>query len=82
VNCWEFMNCGFERGGERTRDVGTCPAHPEHGRHCARVAGTLCGGKIQGTFALKLASCLQCDYYKSPYYDKTYGGSARHLRQS
>ena len=39
----------------------------------ARVAGTLCGGKVQGTFALKLGNCQKCDFYKSEHYDMTYG---------
>ena len=64
MNCWEFKECG------RT----TCPAYPGHGRHCARVAGTLCGGEIQGTFALKLANCMHCDFYQSGHYDRKYRG--------
>ena len=59
MNCWEFKKCGREKN---------CPAYPEHGTQCARVAGTLCGGKVQGIFALKLSSCLQCDFYQSPHY--------------
>ncbi|HEY6010114.1 MAG TPA: hypothetical protein VIX18_01485, partial [Nitrospirota bacterium] len=30
---------------------------------CWVVAGSLCGGKIQGTFAEKLSNCLRCDFY-------------------
>ncbi len=63
MNCWEFMKCDRQS---------TCPAYPHHGVHCARVAGTLCGGKVQGTFALKLTNCMQCDYYKSQHYDHSY----------
>jgi len=60
LNCWEFKNCG---------QVLDCPAYPDHGITCARVAGTLCEGKVQGLFAMKLADCLQCDFYRSPYYN-------------
>jgi len=35
------------------------------GRACWFVAGTLCGGKVQGLFANKLANCMNCDFYKS-----------------
>ncbi len=72
MNCWEFKKCGREAGGSRAKELGICPAYPDHGKHCARVAGTLCGGKIQGSFASKLASCLKCDYYNSEYYDRSY----------
>jgi hypothetical protein len=65
MNCWEFKKCGKEK---------TCPAYPQHGTHCAMVAGTLCGGKVQGSFALKLVNCMECDFWKSPNYDKKYRG--------
>lgn len=29
------------------------------------MAGTLCGGKPQGTFALKEQNCTKCDFYKT-----------------
>ncbi|MEW5706376.1 MAG: two-CW domain-containing protein [Actinomycetota bacterium] len=57
MNCWEFKKCGRDK----TND---CPAYPNHGHECWRVAGTMCGGEVQGTFAKKLASCMECDFYK------------------
>jgi hypothetical protein len=63
LNCWEFNNCPH---------VLSCPTYPEHGRHCAHVAGTLCRGETQGFYAMKLASCLNCDYYNSRHYDRRY----------
>ncbi|MCL6471465.1 MAG: hypothetical protein K6T91_01425 [Firmicutes bacterium] len=57
MNCWEFKNCGRDKTGD-------CPAYPNNGNECWRVAGTMCGGKVQGTFAQKLANCMECDYYK------------------
>jgi hypothetical protein len=35
------------------------------GRSCWVLAGTLCGGRIQGTFAQKYENCTVCDFYKS-----------------
>ncbi|HEY3352292.1 MAG TPA: hypothetical protein VGQ83_03520 [Polyangia bacterium] len=70
-SCWEVMACGREAGGARSRELGVCPAWPSHGRSCARVAGTLCDGKVAGTFAQKLASCLSCRFYMSPSYDRS-----------
>ena len=34
------------------------------GRACWALAGTLCGGKVQGTFAEKLGNCLSCEFYQ------------------
>ena len=70
MNCWEFKKCGREKGGAKAREFGVCPAYPDHGNHCAHVAGTLCGGKVQGNFAMKLTNCMKCDFYQSPHYQK------------
>lgn len=72
MNCWEFKKCGREQGGPNVQEFGVCPAYPSHGKHCARVAGTLCGGEVQGGFSTKLINCMQCDYYNTPHYDKAY----------
>ncbi len=68
MNCWEYKKCGREKGGANTGQLGVCAAYPDNGKTCARIAGTLCGGKTQGSFAMKLADCVQCDYYKSGHY--------------
>jgi hypothetical protein len=65
MNCWEFKKCGREPGGAKVNEFGVCPAYPDHGQECAYIAGTLCGGKVQGTFASKLTSCLSCEFHKS-----------------
>ena len=57
INCWEFKRCGRDR----TND---CPAFPKGGRVCYLVAGTLCGGKTQGEYALKISNCRECDFYQ------------------
>ncbi len=64
-NCWEFKKCGREKGGTKIVEMGICPASPDHGRDCWMVAGTFCGGKVQGTFAQKRGTCMTCDWYKA-----------------
>ena len=75
-NCWEFKNCGRHPGGAREKDLGVCRAASEfklHGTHgganagraCWVIAGTLCGGKVQGSFAQKYENCEICDFYKA-----------------
>lgn len=73
-NCWEFKKCGREPGGAKATELGVCPAAGDTsaqginsgkngGRICWAITGTLCGGKVQGTFANKQASCLGCEFY-------------------
>lgn len=64
-NCWELKKCGRELGGIKVKEMGVCPAYPHHGRDCWMVAGTFCGGKVQGTHAQKHGTCMVCDWYKS-----------------
>ncbi len=74
-NCWEFKKCGRQPGGARVHELGICPAsvdtkaHGMNGGHnggriCWALAGTFCGGKVQGSFASKIASCMSCDFYR------------------
>jgi len=73
-NCWEFKRCGREPKGANTAALGICPASTasrvdgmnkgtQGGRVCWAVTGTFCGGKVQGTFAMKLANCMECEFY-------------------
>ncbi len=75
LNCWEFKRCGREPGGIKVNEMGVCRAALEvklqgvhngrnAGRACWIVAGTLCGGKPQGTFAHKVMSCIECEFYR------------------
>lgn len=75
-NCWEFKNCGREPGGAKVGELCVCSAAitvegdginggQNSGRVCWAVAGTLCKGEIQGSFALKIKNCVECDFYKS-----------------
>lgn len=68
------MNCGRQPGGDKASELGVCPAADDRsydgincgknaGRFCWAVAGTFCGGKIQGTFADKRESCLSCVFF-------------------
>ena len=75
MNWWEFKKCGRELGGDKISELGECPASAEErlngvhggtnaGRACWIVAGTFCKGEIQGVFAKKYATCIDCDFYK------------------
>lgn len=56
-------------------EFGVCPATTEKsmdgihrgdnaGRACWVIAGTYCGGKLQGTYAKKIGNCAHCDFFK------------------
>ena len=73
LNCWEFKKCGRQPGGHKAAELGICPAtvntelNTAHGginagRACWAIAGSLCGGKIQGTYAQKLHNCWRCEF--------------------
>ena len=75
-NCWEFKKCGREPGGAHVAEFEVCPAATEErldavhggrnaGRACWVVAGTLCKGETQGTFAVKFGACEACEFYLS-----------------
>ncbi len=69
------MLCGREDGGTKVCEFGICPAATDSrfneihggrnaGRACWVVAGTMCKGAVQGTYAKKYEShCGKCDFY-------------------
>jgi len=74
LNCWEFMICGRQPGGEKVDELGVCPASIESrtdgmnsgkmgGRSCWAISGTFCDGKVQGEFASKMCKCVDCKFY-------------------
>lgn len=52
--CWELKNCKYEE----------CPVYGQENVRCWQIAGTLCGGKVQGQFAKKFGNCKECRVYK------------------
>ena len=83
LNCWEHKKCGREPGGGKVRELGMCPAAKERrldgihggkngGRTCWAVAGTFCGGEVQGTYAEKYGNCRKCDFYDLVWEQETH----------
>jgi nitrogen-specific signal transduction histidine kinase len=55
TRCWEVKSC----------DQTACPAYGlEENLRCWQLAGTHCGGEVQGVFAQKLGRCEKCEVYK------------------
>lgn len=73
-NCWEYKKCGYGPNGNNCKRL-TCPTATESrldgvhnglraGRACWVVAGTYCDGTVQGKFAQKYSTCMNCDFYQ------------------
>lgn len=63
MNCWSYIKCGREKDGANASKLGICPAYPEHGRDCWKIAGTFCRGKVEGIEANKKKNCLSCRWF-------------------
>ena len=57
--CWDTLSCNKE----------DCPVHKQVDYRCWLIAGTLCGGMVQGVFAKKFGNCVSCEVYKQ-YHEK------------
>ncbi len=75
MNCWEIKKCERHPGGKKVDELGICQAALDSGydgtnqgtnagRYCWRIAGTLCGGQTQGSFASKLKNCVVCEFFQ------------------
>jgi len=92
MNCWEYMKCGREAGGKNAAQSGVCPAYTEEaldgihdgrnaGRACWVVAGTFCGGEVQGTHAQKEKNCIACPFHRLVREEEGRKGSFRFLAE-
>jgi hypothetical protein len=74
-NCWEFMECGREPGGEKAAEFGVCPAATETqadginggkngGRACWAIAGSFAGNTAPCPIVTQGEDCLDCTFYK------------------
>jgi serine/threonine protein kinase len=84
------MGCKRGPGGAEADANGTCVAAMDSsydgintgknaGRICWAVAGTCCGGEIQGTFAEKRDSCTSCPFYRLVQEEEGTSGAAHKL---
>ena len=55
ILCWKIEKCGKKN----------CPSYDKTDVPCWYVAGTLCKGAVQGTYARKIGDCKKCEIYSS-----------------
>ena len=78
--CWELMECGRGKGGRKERALGECVASKEGlGHSCWTIAGTLCRGRVQGTFAEKEGICIHCQVFR--LYHRTLGSLGSRVKE-
>ena len=68
MNCWEFMKCGREEGGENVEQFGICPAFPDNGNSCAKVEGTFCDLVLK-FLEIDCICCENCNFFQSENYN-------------
>lgn len=51
--CYEVKNCKKKN----------CPCYGKEASRCWQIAGTYCGGEVQGAFAQKFGNCTICEVY-------------------
>ena len=65
LNCWEIKNCERQKVGMKVYELGECIASKSNmGHSCWAIAGTFCGGEIQGTTVEKVGLCSFCEVYQ------------------
>jgi len=79
-DCWKIMQCGRETGGSNVSQDGECvAARKGFGHSCWAIAGTLCGGEVQGTEAQKKKNCMVCRVYR--LYHRITGEHGREIKK-
>lgn len=72
-NCWEFMKCGREPGGENADESGVCPVASERsanglnggvngGRICWIIAENCCINNGRNPHMSQEDCCFQCEF--------------------
>ncbi len=62
IQCYKKKNCAKT----------DCPCYGKDTMRCWQIAGTHCGGKVQGDFAQKIDNCTACDVFKVATSDPIY----------
>lgn len=62
LKCYEVKNCKKE----------DCACYGKEATRCWQIAGTYCGGKVQGAFAQKYQNCSECNVFQAAIPDSIY----------
>lgn len=75
LNCWEYKNCGREKGGLLENLLGECPvstAMKHDGQNGGKGAGRVCWmvSSEEGVMPCGRQSCCACDFYNRVVYEE------------
>jgi len=79
LNCWQFKNCGREKGGLMSKTLGVCPVAlamrcdgQNHGIAGGRVCWTLrnSGNRLTRSGICAAPSCHTCEFYRRVLYEE------------
>lgn len=82
LNCWEYKNCGREKGGLMVEVLGECPVATAMnldgvnggraaGRACWMVLG--CSNRLSRAGLGTLNGCPQCEFYRRILHEEQSG---------
>jgi hypothetical protein len=69
TNCWEKKQCLAV----------DCPAYESDCGRCWLMAGTLCGGEVQGKFAIKYSTCYDCEVFQEAVFKNPVNELQEHI---
>jgi len=79
LNCWQFKNCGREKGGLMASTLGVCPVAEamrcdgqNHGIAGGRVCWSLrvSGNRLTSSGICSSPSCHNCEFYRRVLYEE------------
>ena len=82
LNCWEYKNCGREKGGLMVGVLGECPvatAMQHDGSNGGRAAGRVCwtvrncSSRLARAGVGRLTDCHQCEFYRRVLHEEEAG---------
>jgi hypothetical protein len=79
LNCWEFHNCGREKGGLMADTLGVCPVSQamrfdgtnggqSAGRTCWKIPNSVCQNNRLSSG--KGGSCAECAFYRRVHFEE------------
>ena len=79
-NCWDILKCERQKNGKKVNEYGECIASKEElGHSCWAIAGTLCGGMVQGDATEKRQNCIRCEVFK--LYHRSVGTEGKKIKE-
>ena len=79
LNCWQFKNCGREKGGLMSETLGVCPVAQAmrcDGQNGGIAAGRVCwmignsGNRLTRSSLCPSSNCCRCEFYRRVIYEE------------